>query len=292
MIRHVDIFFISLQNYDEILTSITGQGDTVGAAFFKHSMKLILGARSVAAGALGLGSPTAVAPSQAQQLPRDGDMMTETYKPFARDVLTSARLRPNNTSAPRILSTRMASMEATQGSAGTRVASVGRNTEINITEGTARSGEAWGYNTFLQLPIDELLEKCEELIKSMDSNKPQVFSEHQSTSGRVPNIGHNMAKVRVTPTKGNLENKRGSLQVARAASPRDLSGAALMKIALYSSYGIDTMLYNSKNGSSLSPMSSSAFLDLQSLGSNKFDRSSSLTTAIHRLFKHEYILIF
>jgi hypothetical protein len=157
-------------------------------------------------------------------------------------------------------------MEATQGSAGTRVASVGRNTEINITEGTARSGEAWGYNTFLQLPIDELLEKCEELIKSMDSNKPQVFSEHQSTSGRVPNIGHNMAKVRVTPTKGNLENKRGSLQVARAASPRD--------------------------GSSLSPMSSSAFLDLQSLGSNKFDRSSSLTTAIHRLFKHEYILIF
>lgn len=237
----------------------------VGTDFFKAAVKSIGGNNSdsqnatapltTAASPLSNGSPQNKM-REVTQVPAP-----ETITPFARpEVVNSARVRPGQQNGPRVLSTRIftsVSDSAATRNHGNNRASDGINALVDAAaEGSANSGHAWGENETMQLAIDELMEKCYELIKIAESE------QHPTTLPLKPSpIG----------TGTNASSNR-NINSPGAQSHKKLSGAALMEAALHSSYGVDSILHAVNNPAVQTSSAATSFLDLTQLTGRPADR--------------------
>lgn len=137
--------------------------------------------------------------------------------PFHPDALPAARLRPHDLMGP-LLSAPWSAMPVQW--AAKNAAAI-KNTE---------NAPSLSINPNLDLAIDELMERCQELIDRMDTNKPKPYNGPSSQS---------------MPAAGTASS--GLFGKSNASSSSSASAAGLASAALKASYGIDTLMHAQVN---------------------------------------------
>lgn len=137
--------------------------------------------------------------------------------PFHPDALPAARLRPHDLMGP-LLS---APWSAQPVSWAAKNAAAKKNAE---------GASALPTNPNLELAIDELMERCQELIDRMDANKPKPYTGPSAQSVQAA---------------GSMPS--GLLGKTGASPSSSASAAGLASAALKASYGIDTLIHSQVN---------------------------------------------
>ena len=222
---------------------MTGQEDPLAASFFKYALRDVCGAHAVInADTVLEHSPIDVSVNKTDSTlsGRGGGGQL-----FPESVYNAAKQRPDGMTSPTFLSTQLSSNAATT---ATTTTTSSATTELPppIPTGTDKppvSDNVWARNAYLSLPIDELMERCINLIDELEAHDVDTLTHAQDTRTTTSTTSSLSGEPLVEPEK--LLKKTGAATVSPfLAMPKDPSST---KPALTSQELVDRVLAVASN---------------------------------------------
>ena len=240
-------YFYPTQNLDEIITGVTGQEDPLAASFFKYALRDVCGAHAVInADTVLEHSPIDVSVNKTDTTTLSGSGRGRQL--FPDSVYNAAKQRPDGMTSPTFLSAQLSSSTPTNTTTTTTTSSAMTEPPPPATNNTDKppvSGNIWARNTYLSLPIDELMERCINLIDELEAHDVDAISNTQDTHTTTSTTSSLSGEPLLEPEK--LLKRTGVVTVSPLpTTPKD---APSTKPTLTSQELIDSVLAAASNSS-------------------------------------------